>query len=218
MDDSDAGRHGELRDGAARSPGMIGTAVSIDGDGAHVHLPQSDLFDGFAAVTVAAWIRAEPGGTGDWSTIIEKASGGKPKHPHVLWIGFRRESRTWAFQIATDRGQNFFQSFRVKVQHGAWTHVAVTIDVATRRAQLFIDGELRRDLAQLKLRGSTLWSNPKGATAIGMIAQGANNFWNGALDEVRIYRGTLPPDTIRVLARAPGKAGASEPEPAPRPN
>ncbi len=180
-------------------PCKIGTGIALDGKRDAVRIAGEALFDGWNAVSVAAWVRPEKGGKGSWPTLIEKASGAEPKHPHVLWVGRNGPSGKWAFQLATDLDENYFHSFGVRLPYGQWSHVVTVVNIADRSAQLFVNGELAAQREALPLLGTTLALHPTGACAVGMIAAGENNYWKGQLDEVMVFRGALSAAEARAL-------------------
>ena len=117
----------------------------------------------------------------------------------MLWAGTKRANGHWAVQIATNRGEARFRSFRTSVPYGKWSHVAIVVDLPSNTARLFVNGELARE-RPLEVRGTALHTNPGGRCALGQITRKKEHTWKGGVDDVRVYRGVLSMDAIAALA------------------
>jgi hypothetical protein len=190
------GANGTVVGGTRYIDGAVGRALGFDGRDAGVRIDSDDLFDGWEAVTIAAWVRPLRGGGSKWTALIEKAGG---RQQHVLWAGTKRKGGHWAVQVATDRGEARFRSFRIPVPYGEWSHVAIVVDLSGNTTRLFVNGELARE-RPLEVRGTALHTNTGGKVALGQITRKKEHTWRGGLDDVRVYRGALSMDAIAALA------------------
>lgn len=82
---------------------------------------------------------------------------------------------------------------------GAWTHLVATYDAAAATMRLYVNGILSATASYRATWGST------GGFTVGRLKYVSTNmhFWNGALDRVRVWQGTLTPDDVTALVNEP---------------
>lgn len=86
---------------------------------------------------------------------------------------------------------------------GSFTHYALVVDAGTGSSTLYVNGAVRASLP------SAITSNPAGTdTRLGRQFAPFDEYFNGVLDDVRIYSGALTSQEVAALA------AASVPEPA----
>jgi Ca2+-binding RTX toxin-like protein len=185
-DSSASGRNGAVR-GAIPVAGMVGSALSFDGSDDWV-----TVLDGAAGtpmdlttgMTLEAWVR--PGAMPGWETIILKERGAGD-FSYALYAqdganlagGARRPSGN----VRTTTGQHTLRG-AAEVPSGAWTHLATTYDGTTQR--MFVNGVQVSSRAQ---SGAILVGNQP--LRIGGNAAFSGEFYQGLIDEVRIYNRAL---------------------------
>jgi N,N-dimethylformamidase beta subunit-like, C-terminal/Concanavalin A-like lectin/glucanases superfamily/Bacterial Ig domain/Bacterial Ig-like domain len=167
--------------GATRTAaGKFGGALSFSGTGNWVTVPDADSLDLTTAMTLEAWVNPSVG-TG-WRTVIFK------EQPNNF---------TYALYGTDDQGHpsgwlhsnvDYDMAGTGTVPTGAWTHLAMTYDGSAMR--LYVNG------TQVASRAVP----PPIATSTGVLRIGGNNIWSewfqGLIDEVRIYRRVLTPAEI----------------------
>src|SRR5690606_30033036 len=96
------------------------------------------------------------------------------------------------------------------INTGAWYHVTATFDNNTKARNIYINGELRAsDTSASAFTGDT-------STAVGKWVVAVNpQYWDGLIDEVKIYNVALSEDQVRQDMNAGsslsfGTLGASE--------
>ena len=160
----------------------------------YVEVPEAAPLD-VNRYTLAAWVRYSGTSTADtkgrWE-VLEKAG--------AYWLNIRTDGslRAGGFYGGCDdsRYWSFLDSTRT-VPVGEWTHIAATYNGA--RLVTFIDGVRAGSMA---VSGATcandepLAVGAKNAPAKGILEA----FYDGRLDEVRIYRKALSPERIAALA------------------
>ncbi len=173
----------------AYAPGAIGQAFSLDGtDYVQVASPTFDAYD--AGFTVAAWIQISAYSSG--ASIVNLRTAANTS-------GFTLE------QSAVDPGTVNFYAFQdafsvvaaADWKTGALHHVAATFDAASGSMVLYRDGKpvsWRYDLPKKKMAASSGAHFEIGHN----IVTGA--FWNGLIDDVRVYNRALSPTEVASLA------------------
>jgi hypothetical protein len=175
-----AGSHtGTVNGGAQWVAGKSGTALSFDGVNDQVTIAHAaDLsFASAASFTISAWVNV-PSLPNKWTGIVTKSRSAAPWYG--IWI---TDANRWNFGGPINLTGN--------VVTIGWHHVAVVQSGGQRH--LYVDGALQAS-------GAAQLGTGTGALMIGG-AGGVSEFFNGQVDEVRIYSTGLSQTEIQVLAQ-----------------
>ncbi|HET6953953.1 MAG TPA: LamG-like jellyroll fold domain-containing protein [Acidimicrobiales bacterium] len=173
-DRSGSGNDGTVS-GALWTTGRVGGALSFDGSGDLVTVPDTPSLDLTGGMTIDAWVR--PAGPATWSTVVlkERSSG----LSYGLYGADGDGNPAGYARIGGDREV----AGPSAAPPGVWTHLAVTYDGAALR--LYVNGALVRSTS----RTGTI------ATSNDPLAIGGNSAWGewftGEIDEVNIYNRAL---------------------------
>ena len=168
--------------------GALGKALQFDGDD-YVNLGSHPKFDISNQITVAAWIKVDAFDK-DYQTIIAKGDSS--------WR-LQRTADTDTLEFACSGlpmpGNRYSGGIygRINVNDGQWHHVAGTYDGSI--ISLYIDGALD---VSAETVGSIKTNDHE--VHIGANAQKSGRFWNGLIDDVRIYNYALGTDEIAAIA------------------
>ncbi|MBN1508582.1 MAG: LamG domain-containing protein [Sedimentisphaerales bacterium] len=145
--------------------------------------------------SVAAWIYPKET-RGRWHAIMEYDRSSLNGNRFGLWLD--QEGRLH-FRV----GQNTWQGPDSLVPN-QWYHVAATYDATTRAMDIYVDGQLVATATNQK--GFT---SPVVATlTIGANGTGADEFFTGLIDDLRVYKVALSEDDILTLAGAGANSDA----------
>jgi hypothetical protein len=187
--------------------GRLGKALNFDSENDRVDIPDSGSlnFGGITTTTFAAWVYLDsypPLGDNYIYQIIGDesacAAGGS-----VIWRIGSQGSITYRariginFRSPTDHDDQNNTDLPLKT----WTHIAVTTDGTN--ARYYINGRLDTTNAY----AFTPQSSPC-SWGIGYMNGGNGRFFDGKIDDVRIYKRTLSTEEISALARLNQTAGA----------
>jgi len=190
-DSSGNGNTGKILNGQPRwqtSGGKIGGALLFDGQSDYIQVANESNFDFAGEVTVAAWIKVNRFDR-EWQGIVTKGDS--------AWR-LQRHQDTAAIEFACSglqipSGSPYGGLYGNKaVNDGQWHHVAGLYD--GEKMYIYIDGAV--DVSQ-PASGAIGTNNH--SVYIGENAEIKERFWNGLIDDVRVYNYALSEGQIVAL-------------------
>jgi len=186
--DSVGGHDGGLISGPTwTSSGQIDGALQFDGANDYVEVPHDDALSLTSELTITAWVRNDSASISDSYRIVSKEPFGANDS---YWLSF--QGRKLWFGVAGD-----FFSPGTSFDPNQWYHIAVSFDDGADEVVIFVDGvEV--------LRQATFGTiNPNNASLL--IGNNWENFkyWDGLLDDVRLYDRALSPVEVSAIAGGP---------------
>lgn len=190
-DSSGNGHNATVQGGPTWQPvdGKFGGAIALGGDGDFLDVADESGFDCMGGVTVAAWIKVNQFDR-PWQAIVTKGDS--------AWrIQRNNEANTLEFActgLGIPGGNDYGSLFGAKeISPGQWRHVAGVYDGA--KMCLYVDGVL--DASQEA--SGTINTNDT-LVQIGANTDMGDRFWNGSIDDVRLYNCALDGAEIAKLA------------------
>ena len=191
--DSVGAHDGTLVGDPTWSTGVLGGALDFDGVGDRVDVG-AILDAGSPQISVMAWVFKRD--TGD-DRIISKSSGGAIVD-HVFSLGVAGTTIRVRLKTTDNGGISNYDGGSIALDQ--WVHVAFTYDGGMLR--IYMDGT---ETASYAVNGDMIPSTLD--VAIGNVNASDDRYWNGLLDDVRIYDWALTPAEITALS-ASGCSGA----------
>ena len=187
-DATGGGAEGRLL-GAQWVPGRLGSALAFHGREA---VEMAGL-GSFETMSIALWVKADAT-PNQWSPLVF-VDQWKPRAVHFSLLA----SGAPNVALFADDGRHVHQSAAGSVGLGRWHHVALLLDTrAGGSTRFYLDGRLDRELDSHVEHPLVLDAFRLGAYKPWQRQAGAN--FQGALDDVRIYRGLLSDGQIADLA------------------
>jgi hypothetical protein len=180
-------QNGTLLGGATVSGGVLNLA----GTGEYAEFATS-IVPTAGSYSVALFARGNAAQTGYTELISQGYSGGPG-----FYIG---TDASGTLMRATDSWVATGVAFGAP---GVWTHYALVVDASANTSKLFVNGSLAALLPQAIV--TTSGGSP---TRLGRQFAPYNEFFNGAIDEVRTYDGVLTVAEVQALAAVPEPAAA----------
>lgn len=178
------------------SGGWFDGALDFDGRGDYVRVDRPMGFD-FApgSFTVSAWIYPRET-TGQYRAILEYDRDSVNGNRFGLWLD---ENGCVHFRV----GLNTWQSVNaLRANH--WYHVAGTFETGTKAMRIYVDGVLEATATNQKG-----FVAPTQATLIiGARGSADDEYFNGLLDDIRVFDSLLTGDEVLILAGAGRNEGA----------
>lgn len=190
-DNSGNGRHATVQGDPTWQPtgGKIGGAIALGGDGDFLDVADESSFDFMGGVTVAAWINVTQFDR-PWQAIVSKGD-------NAWRIQRNNEADTLEFActgLDIPGGNDYGSLFGTRaITPGRWHHVAGVYDGSMM--SLYVDGVL--DASQ---QATGIVNTNDVRVQIGANTDMQDRFWNGMIDEVRLYNYGLGAGEIARLA------------------
>jgi len=180
--------------GATWADGKYGKALQFNGQNNYVEIPSSDSLEIDGNVTVAAWINwVDAGDT--WLCILANGQQNGPWENYGLFVN--RSSRFMYFTLSLDGGHVTQQTTNNITVPNEWVHVSATWDGSV--ARIYVNGQMELETAQ----SGTLV--PPGLPLRIGYRNGSTHYFNGTIDEVRIYNHAL--QQVEIMAAMEGGKG-----------
>jgi glucose/arabinose dehydrogenase len=187
-DASGRGNRGTISGAAWTAAGKHGKALSFDGVNDWVTAADSASLDLRRAMTLSAWVKPDVPSR-PWQTLIAKESAGFLSYALYASGEVPRSNGWWGDSaLYAPRGRT--------LRAHAWTHVALTSAGGTMR--LYLNG---RRVRSKRIRG--ILRPSAGALRIAGNAVWRGRFFDGVLDDVRIYNRALTAAKVRADRRTP---------------
>ncbi len=181
--------------GATWTTGQISGALDFDGSDDYVSVPDNNSLDMDNQMTITAWVRLNA--NSGISTVVGKQPSGTASMGASGNYAFMIYSDTLilSHQTSTDRTEVLYESIPHSVAAEVWQHVAVTLKEG--------------DSVNFYINGFPAGTSPQNQS-FGIInneplrigkTKGDVDWFDGAIDDVRIYNRALSEEEIRQMHR-----------------
>ena len=182
-DSSGNSNTGNLNNGPVWVEGRVGKALSFDGVDDYVRIEDSSSLDMVGQLTVEAWVC--PTTYIDGSHIVSRCNYGGPYASHIYVLGIYGNGKV---HYSVNPLPNAATSVAT-IPLYSWTHLAMTYDGS--HVCLYINGTHDSDYSQTgPINTTSLW------LSIGCKPSGPNAYFNGKIDDVKIYNRALSQEEI----------------------
>jgi hypothetical protein len=189
-DSSGKGNHGTTTGNPQWVAGTLGGALSFDGVDDFVNCGNNASVTNVGSVSVAAWIKLAVGGLDIKVASNQNASTGGYKLGVYSTNMVEFEIRTSANAATLNRAA----PGGTAMVPGVWYHV-VGVYEKGKALRTYVNGRLDRELLTTVQAGVST-----GALMLGREAPAGANWWNGQMDDVRIYSQALSDAEVAGLA------------------
>jgi len=164
-------------------------AITLDGDGDYILVPSSSSLTFSDGITIEAWVRIDTLSRNQ--IIVHK----KNSYYNDIWCGLDSSNRLeWLFRIdGSERDIRHNYSFTA----GTWYHIAYTYDALTGIGRTYVNGD---KVGEIWTYGQLTFNDTDG-WYLGVDTDGSslNDYWNGDLDDVRIWNIAKTQTEIQAL-------------------
>lgn len=214
-DESGNSHHGQVHGNPEVIDGRVGNALEFDGAQDFIEVGMTPELQTTGSFTMALWIRTTPqtGGT-TFGMYTYNGSGrgeGQWIHASDSHVGISvRHSDGYGQSGASFQDNPYYRipGDPPEIVTGNWTHVALRYDETAEQMSVFVDGtEVFSEHAPLEPRIDdshlTIGARPH-QNDVG------DNFFEGAIDDVRLYHRSLSSNEIAYLAGVEGDENSPE--------
>ena len=166
-----------------------GQVLSLDGDGDYMQITGYKGITGIQPRTVCAWINTETAGAGDIVSWGEEAEGAR-------WLFYI--NNVGGLGIAAYGG--YIQTTGLDLRDGTWHHVAAVLPMGYTNVddvELYVDGI---KMTSTVSSSRTIDTGSVLDVKIGILDDGLDRYFDGLIDDVRIYNRALSETEIAALA------------------
>lgn len=206
-DTSGHGITGNIVGAAWTTGGRYGNALSFNGSSSYVDLGNPALLNITGSMTWSAWVKAAANPANDGQIVAKSndTSGWQLKTspdtgPHTFGVVVSRANNTFA-----QRNSNTARSLNV------WYHVAGVYNATARTLDIYVNGVLDDGT----LTGTIATKQVNAAVNVNIGRRIGGHYFNGIIDEVRIYNRGLSQAEIQADMNTP--LGSVLPTPTPTP-
>ena len=187
--DVTGGNNGTINGGATIVMGKVREGIKLNGTDQFVLIPHDDSLVPPESFSVEAWFNTELKDSALWQAIVSKNAPGNRSYELRLQADPLFLVPSWA---VVDEADTFIRANAPddeEFEKGRWYHLVGIWD--GKEAHLYVDGKLKGSAEATSIKASTIELH------IGMRPQaGSNNYFNGIIDEVRIYDRVLTEDEV----------------------
>ncbi len=197
-DSSGKGRDGTLVGAVWTPSGHSEGCLSFDGDDC-VEIAGYKGIPGRNSRTVSAWVKTSGSSVTDWMEIICWGDSSKVGGWWNVVLSDQTTAGKWVLRMAALGG---YVEGTTQLADGLWHHVAVTLDSDGTpnldEVRLFVDGKEETLVIPANISINTVTSMDL------RIGGQANRYYEGSIDEIRVYSRALSAQEIAGLADLPG--------------
>jgi hypothetical protein len=191
VDWSGQNNHGEIRGGTEWIDGYDGGALRLKGHDGYVNLPIGEVIASMDSATFTTWVNFSNMG-GAWQRIFDFGSG---TATYIFLCPSNGIDGSMRVAIQTGGGGESLIDSPNNLPTG-WHHLAVV--VSSGNMQLYLDGVMVESGSTLVVPSDL---GQTGSNWLGRSQYSADGYFNGSLDDFRIYDYTLSADEIVLTMR-----------------
>lgn len=181
--------------GTEWTAGVVGGALDFDGSNDYVNLPIGVLVGNLDDCTVTGWVNWSAEGS-DWQRIFDFGNG----ETENMFLTTNTDSENFRFGMTM---VGWFDEDEVQDSDElptGWRHVAVTMNATSGINALYLDGSLVDSNEGNRWVPSDLGETPNNYLA--RSNYDSDPYFQGCLDDIRIFNRALDTDEIATLANA----------------
>jgi len=171
--------------GAKCVDGKLGKALRFDGVNDYVEVPDSPSLDITTEATLEAWVKLKS--STDWQTIFSKGLDGRENYELLVCSDLSCLHTGWEFDIG-----RFTHTWSYLIPENKWTHICLRWKAPLMK--LYINGEFKETWDT-----GASYAIPRTEPLLIGNEYGRARYFNGIIDEVRIYNRALSEEEIRAL-------------------
>lgn len=176
----------------------------FDGTDDYVEMTKSPIASGTTRWTMSAWVYRVGAGTSGWGNgiIFESTGGGAGWSRNVFRLDYSNNKITFGYRDAPTGDFDGWHQGNSAVGSNAWHHVAVAVDTVANTAAFYLDGA-SDGTPSTEGKGAITTAGSIRPIGAGQRTNGNaiyHGWFDGLIDDVRIYSRALSPQEVAILA------------------
>ena len=181
--------------------GKFGFAGAFNGSSSHMDFPSPIPYTN-TDMTFSCWVKLNSAFSSSFRTII--GAGNKSTGEGIIRLLLRYDSAN-SYKIEPVRaysGNSYYTASSnysaQTINAGSWYNIVYTYSASGNTAKIYINGSL---VSTTSLTTTSTDPTNSGVLALGQYRDGASSalFWNGSIDQVRIYDSALSAENVTSL-------------------
>lgn len=200
LDDSTGNAYHGTDDGTTQDVGSIGWGRWFDGSGSNIHLPDDTPYlDGVSSWTISIWIRPDRFLASRYPLALSVFDSAPPTTSSRASFQIFDDGEVALIARAADSESSAQYLYLTggPLALDGWSHLVGVTDYAGGLMSLYLDGQFRSMEAKTFSQATASNTNSSNG-AIGAEDNGAEEFFAGFLDEIRIVRSARSSSWIRA--------------------
>ncbi len=193
--------------------GVFGKALSFNGSTSYINAGNKASLQAFSDITISSWVKFNGidyvSSTGKLVTVLIKGNPDSLASSTGFWLSYDNRSNGRGFGYTCfgntaggyAGGGNNFAGYTYTFSNNVWYYITVT--VASSQAKLYVNG--------VQLGATKTFSNLALSNVSGSINIGGFSYFNGGLDEIRLYNRALSATEIASLYKVGAAKVNSQP-------
>lgn len=202
LDSSGHGLNGTFRGKPLRVPGVMGSAVKLDGSSDYIDFGHSTALRLVGSMTITAWINSTSYPVDDAAIVSSHADAG-----YQLDTTVDTGPRTIGFKLGDECGRLMARYGRTPLSVNTWYHVAGVYDAEAQTMDVYLNGELDDGFLVGSVSGAQRSTRQR--VYVGRRAKLRGYDFAGAIDDVRIYSRALTKSDIGAVMHGTPMAAKS---------
>ncbi len=184
--------HGTLKGNVQRTPGVSGNALKCDGIDDYALIDHGLSLTGMSELTIEVWIRLAKKISVQHMNVLN-IWGPESSGDDAYGIGFPNGNHQWCLSLSGDSVNDVNNPSSDSIAHpGLWYHLTAvytgdSVILYTNGHRTFVDKSMGQPIQQINR-----------ALMIGWFDYEPNSYFDGDIDEVKIYSYALSSDTIKA--------------------
>ena len=206
-DSSGAGNTGTTQNAPTWGAGKINNALTLNGTTQRVNVPDAASLRLAGSWTVSSWVNAAAlPASGQRATFVDRDdSSGNGNYLIGIDNTASCTGLGWRVKFDTSGGVSNFVCYVATINTGTWYHLTGVWDSTAKNLMIYLNGAL---VATQNIPSNVPTSNSGVSLALGTNVPLAQYF-NGTIDDVRVYNRALSPSDVLTLYNTTATACAS---------
>jgi len=181
--------------------GKFNSGLEFDGIGDYVDLGSDlSILQNVSEATLTAWVKADTLSASERYIVgISKNNSGTPTLISRAFVLLSDSDEVKAGGRSADgEDAQFVTTTTSPISTGTWYHIATVINYANDSVTIYVNGQSQAATGTVNFSQNTTSNTASTSNAVGSEDDGSSSFFDGVIDDVRIWNRALTADEIKT--------------------